>query len=116
MLWLQLIPVILSLGVLAAHFSRHGQPILMGLSVALMGLLAVPHRWAARVLQLVLLMAAAEWVRTLVVLSRIRTEAGQDASRMVIILTAVALVTAASALVFQSRRARTRFRVPGSDD
>jgi len=115
MLWLQLIPVVLSLGVLAAHFSRHDQPALMGLSVALMGLLAVPRRWAARVLQIVLLVAAAEWVRTMIVLARIRTELGQDASRMVVILTAVALLTAASALVLNTRRARARFRVPGSE-
>ena len=41
MLLLQLIPVILSLVVLAAHFARHGQMIFAMLSVPLMGLLVV---------------------------------------------------------------------------
>ena len=111
MIVLQLVPVILSLAVLAAHFSRHDQPVLMVLSVAVMGLLAVPRLWAARLLQAVLLLGAAEWVRTLIVLSRIRLEQGQPSTRMVIILTVVALLTAASALVFHTRRARARFRV-----
>ena len=109
-------PVILSLAVLAAHFSRHGQPMLVFLSLALIGLLAVPRLWAARLLQAVLLLGAAEWVRTLVVLARIRAEHGLPATRMVIILAAVAILTAASALVFRTRRARARFRAAAPED
>ena len=111
MLFLQLVPVILSIAVLAAHFSRHGQPILVYMSLALIGLLAVPRLWAARLLQVVLLLGAAEWVRTLIVLARIRAENGLPATRMVIILAVVAILTAASALVFRTRRARAHFRV-----
>jgi len=116
MLFLQLVPVILSLAVLAAHFLRQGQPILVFLSVALIGLLGVPRVWAARLLQVVLLLGAAEWVRTLIVLARIRAEHGQPATRMVIILAAVAILTAASALVFFTRRSRARFRVAIPED
>ena len=111
MLFLQLVPVILSLAVLAAHFSRQGQPMLVFLPVALMGLLAVPRLWAARLLQAVLLLGAAEWVRTIIVLARIRGENGLPVTRMAIILSAVAILTAASALVFRTRRARARFWV-----
>jgi hypothetical protein len=111
MLFLQLVPVILSLAVLAAHFARQGQPMLVFLPVALMGLLAVPRLWAARLMQVVLLLGAAEWLRTAVVLARIRVEHGLPATRMVVILAAVAILTAASALVFRTRRARLRFRV-----
>ncbi len=110
MLFLQLLPVILSLLVLAAHFSRHGQTVPMFLSIALLGLLAVPRQWAARVLQVVLLLGAAAWVRPLVTLARIRAEHDLPATRLVMILAAVAIVTAASALVFLTRRARRRFR------
>jgi len=110
MLFLQLMPVILSLLVLAAHFSRHDQPMFVFLPVALLGLLAVPRLWAARLLQVVLLLGAVEWVRTLIVLARIRVEQGQPATRLVIILSVVALLTAASALVFRTQRARARFR------
>ena len=115
MLVLQLLPVVLSLAVLAAHFSRHDQPVLMILSVALMGLLAVPRLWAARALQVVLVLGAAEWVRTMIVLARIRAEDGQSAGRMVVILTVVALLTAASALALHTRRARARFRAAVPD-
>lgn len=112
MLVLQLLPVVLSLLVLAAHFSRHGQPALVFLSVALLGLLAVPRLWAARILQAVLLLGAVEWVRTVIVLARIRADHGLPATRMVVILVVVAAVTAASALVFRTGRARARFRAP----
>ena len=116
MLFLQLVPVILSLMVLAAHFSRHDQPMLVFLPVALLGLLAVPRLWAARLLQVALLLGAAEWVRTLIVLARIRVEQGLPATRLVIILSVVALLTAASALVFRTRRARVRFRAAVAED
>lgn len=116
MLLLQIVPVILSLAVLAAHFSRHDQPMLVFLSLALIGLLAVPRLWAARLLQAALLLGAAEWVRTLVVLARIRAEQGLPATRMVIILAVVAILTAASALVFRTRRARARFRAAAPED
>jgi len=115
MLFLQLVPVILSLVVLAAHFSRHGQPVLVYVSVAMIGLLAVPRLWAARLLQVVLLLGAAEWTRTMITLAQIRVEQGLPATRMAIILTAVALLTAASALVFRTRRARARFRAAAAE-
>lgn len=109
MLALQLLPVVLSLLVLAAHFMRQSQPVLVVLSMALLALLAVPRRWSARVLQAALVLGAAEWVRTLVFLARIRSEFGMPATRMALILGLVAAFTAASALVFRTRRARARF-------
>jgi hypothetical protein len=104
----------LSFVVLAAHFVRHGHPVFVFLSVAAIGLAAVPRRWAARVLQVALLLGAAEWVRTLIVLVRLRTGHGEPANRAAIILSVVAAVTAASALAFQTRRARARFRARAS--
>ena len=116
MLILQMVPAALSFVVLAAHFLRQGHTMLVFLSVALIGLLAVPRAWAARTLQAMLLLGAAEWVRTAIVLARTRIEHGQSATRMVIILAAVAILTAASALVFRTRRARARFRTAVRDD
>jgi hypothetical protein len=112
MLILQMVPVGVSLLILAAHFMRQDQPVLVFLSVAVMGLLAVPRVWAARLLQAVLLLGAAEWVRTVISLARIRVEHGAPVTRMAIILAAVALLTAASALLFRTRRARAHFRSP----
>ena len=104
-------PVVLSLLLLAAHASRAGFPLPVSvLILALMGLLAVPRCWAARTLQVVLVAGALEWIRTTVVLAMARQAAGMPATRMVLILVAVALLTAASALVFRSGRLRRRFR------
>lgn len=105
-------PVVLSLLLLAAHGSRAGLPFSVSLLVlALAGLLAVPRRWAARTLQAVLLLGALEWVRTAVVLASARQAAGLPATRMVIILASVALLTAASALVFRHDRLQRRFHL-----
>ena len=105
-------PVVLSLLLLAAHGSRAGLPLSVSLLVlALAGLLAVPRRWAARTLQAVLVLGALEWARTTVVLASARQAAGLPATRMVIILATVALLTAASALVFRHDRLRRRFHL-----
>ncbi len=87
----------------------------MGLSLAMVGLLAVPRAWAARFVQVVLLLGAVEWTRTLIAIARVRAEHDLPATRMVIILTAVIIFTAASALLFQTRRARARFRTAASE-
>lgn len=111
MIFVQSIPVILSLLVLAAHFSRHGQPVLMFVSIALTSLLMWSRPLAARLLQAVLLLAAAEWVHTVVTLARIRAEVGLPAGRMVVILGSVAAFTALSALVFLTPRMKRHFRI-----
>lgn len=101
----------LSALVLAAHFLRAGQAAGVAASLALLVLLAIPRRWAARVLQAGLLLGAAEWIRTLVLLVAARREAQAPYTRLAVILVAVAAVTAASALVFESRRLRERYRM-----
>jgi hypothetical protein len=111
---LQLLPVVLSLLVLAAHFLRAGHLILVVLCLALLGLLAVPRAWAARTVQVALLLGAIEWVWTLSRLASARAEAGEPALRMTLILGAVALLTGLSALLFRTARLRRRFR--GQED
>jgi len=55
---LQLTPVVLSLLVLGAHFLRPGNFIMVAVVAIVVGLLAVPRRWAARTVQAALLLAA----------------------------------------------------------
>lgn len=107
---LLLTPVVLSLLVLAAHFLRDGHLALVALVLALIALLPVRRPWVPRVLQLVLVLAAAEWVRTLVQLRSFRIALGQPHGRMTAILGGVALFTALAALVFQAPRLRRRYR------
>lgn len=113
MIALQLLPVVLSLLVLAAHFLRAGNLILVILCLALLGLLAVPRAWAARTVQAALLLGAVEWIWTLSRLASARAEAGEPALRMSLILGTVALVTGLSALLFHTARLRRRFRAAG---
>ena len=104
MVALLLLPVVLSLLVLAAHFLRSGNLVLVVLVLAFVALLAVRRRWAARLVQVALLLGALEWVRTMAQLAAWRSQAGQPVARMVVILGAVTLVTLSSALVFRSAR------------
>jgi hypothetical protein len=103
---LLLLPVVVSLLVLAAHFLRSGNIALVGLVLVFMALLAVRRRWAARLVQVALLLGALEWVRTMAQLIGWRSQAGQPVLRMGVILGAVTLVTLSSALVFRSARLR----------
>lgn len=98
----RLLPVVLSLVLLGAHFFRAAAVIALLVVLGLLALLAVPRPWAARAIQLALVFGTLEWLRTLWVLWAARGAAGQPALRLALILGAVALFTLASAAVFRS--------------
>ncbi len=112
MTFVALLAPALSALLLGAHFLRVGDGVGVAASLALLALLAVPRRWAARATQAALLLGAAEWLRTLIRLVAERREEQAPYVRMAIILGAVAALTAVSALAFDSRRLRERFRSP----
>jgi hypothetical protein len=101
--------VFLSFVLLAAHFSRHEVPVLMALSLLAPFLLFVKRPWVPRLLQLLLVLGAFEWVRTAAVLAVRRIDAGEPWLRMAVILGVVALVTTGAAALLQSTRVRHRF-------
>jgi hypothetical protein len=98
----RLIPVILSCILLAAHFSRAGMSTLALMALALPLLLLVRQPWSARLLQMALLVAGFEWLRTIRSIASRRMEAGEPWLRMALILGVVTLFTWGSALVFRS--------------
>ncbi len=104
MIGLQLLPVVLSLIVLCAHFLRAGNLVMVAVVLVIMGLLGVQRRWAATTVQTALLLGTAEWVRTLVERVAERVAASQPVLRLSLILGGVALLTALSALVFRTAR------------
>jgi len=108
---LQLVPVVLSLLVLGAHFLRAGNVSAVVVVLVLLGLLAVRRPWAARVVQIGLALGTVEWVWTLWRLVGARGAAGEPAVRLAAILGAVTLVTGLSALIFQSRTLRRVYRL-----
>lgn len=107
--WLMFLPAV-SLAVLGAHFYRSGSLPLVALCVLLLVLMLVLRRiWVLRLLQMGLLLGAAEWLWTTFMLVQQRLALGQPWQRLAVILLAVALVTALSALVFRHPRLRQRF-------
>ncbi len=108
MVFLRLLPVVLSLALLAAHFYRSGAALLL-LPLALAALLFVRRKWAALAVQAGLLLATLEWIRTLSVLVSARASAGQPFLRLAVILGIVAAVTAGSVLVFRHPTVRGWF-------
>lgn len=95
--------VALSLLVLGAHFLRYGNDIGVALSLAPIALLFVRKPWAARVVQVILVLGAIEWATTLVGLVQMRMAQGLPATRLAIILGTVIVVTAAAALLFETQ-------------
>jgi hypothetical protein len=107
----RLILPLLALLLLAAHFYRADWLSLAALSVALAPLLAVPRPWAARTLQVALVLGAIEWLRTLSAFAAMRMAVGQPVLRLVLILVAVTAFTLLAAWVFQHRALRARYRL-----
>lgn len=104
MLVLYLTLIVLSLLLFGAHLFRHGWTLPLIATVALLGVLLIRRPWAARIVQLALLLATAEWSRTLLQLIDLRTQAGLPWLRLAVILGCVVILTGASALSFQTRR------------
>lgn len=111
----RVLPVVVSLALLGAHFFRAGVGWALVACLGLGALLVVPRRWAARLIQAALLAGALEWIRTLVLLAGQRSAAGEPAGRLVAILGAVAAFTLASAFVFRHRRLQ-RYYTPGTGE
>jgi hypothetical protein len=109
---LLLLPTILSLLLLGAHCLRSGNFIFTGLALAALGLLLIRRPWAATLVQLLLLLAAAEWLRAMIQLIQTRQTTGQSWARLAGILGAVVLWNIFSAMLWETPRLRRRFQGP----
>lgn len=101
----------LSFGLLAAHFSRADLFPLVLVSLVIPLLLLIKRAWAARSIQLLLLLGAFEWIRSMFGYIEIRKTIGEDWGRLAIILITVALLTACSGLVFRGKSLKKRYRL-----
>src|SRR5262245_4811978 len=103
MAFFYLVPVILSLLALAAHWLRSGNLVLVAVVLLLiLVVLAARRPWVPRLAQAALAVGTVEWVRALVAFASERMRQAQPYTRLVVILGSVTLVTALSALVFES--------------
>lgn len=110
--FLRLFPVIVSFVLLAAHFHRAELTVLVGICAFFPLLLFLRKPWVPQLFQAALVVGALEWLRTLYMLAAMRVGFDQPWGRLALILGAVALFTALSALVFNSRALRVLYRRP----
>jgi len=109
--FVRLIPVFFSFLLIAAHFQRAGSTTLAIVCLLAPGLLFFTRPWSIRILQVLMLMAAIEWARTLFYLVQIRQDAGMPWMRLAIIIGAVALFTAASTLIFRNKSIKKKYNL-----
>ena len=107
--FVRLLPVILSLLVLTAHFYRAGYLILVVLIAASPLLLFIRSPWIVRIIQVELIIGGIEWIRTIFRLTNIRQAHNLPWERLAIILGSVAAFTILSALVFNFKALKTRY-------
>lgn len=115
MQFVRLLPVILSGIIILAHFLRHQQWLSVALVFVGFGLLLVPRKWAARLVQVGLVLASLEWVGTLFQLVQQRQAMGMEWTRLAVILGGVALFTLLSALVFWLPALKARYGLIGKE-
>ena len=102
----------LALLLLAAHFVHAGLMPLASIGLMLIGLLFVRRPWASRVVQVVLLIGAIEWVLTTVGLAQMRARHGEPYLRLALILGAVTAFTVLAGAVFHHPALRRYFAGP----
>ena len=104
MTFLHLLPGALSILLLAIHFVRSGYEMLVVATAMSLFLVLVRRGWSRRLLQLILLAAAAEWLRVMVQLVGERRLYNMPYTRLAVIIGSVAAVAGASALLLSTKR------------
>jgi hypothetical protein len=112
MTFVQLVAPVLAFALLGAHFYRGGHDVLVAVALAAALFVVVRRPWAARAIQVMLVLGALEWLRTGVDLAQMRVERGEPFLRLALIVGAVAVFTALAALLPQTRTLRAHFRLP----
>ncbi len=108
---LKLSPVFISFLLIGAHFLRTGLYFIVVLIIALPFILFIKKIWAARIIQLLLIIASLEWIRTIIVSVEERQAYGEQWTRLAIILIAVAIFTACSSFVFLFKSLKIRYKL-----
>ena len=113
---LRLFPVVLSALLLGAHFLRAGLIPVVIPALLFPALLFFRRAWTTRLVQIILVLGALEWVRTLVIFVNERYAAGQPWGRLVMIIGLVASLTGGSALLIGKVHSepRRKYSGPGS--
>lgn len=109
MIFLLVLPAIVSSVVLGAHFLRAQILPLVAVCALFPLILLFKRRWAAKAMQLFLCFGAGVWGWTALELAQQREATGDPWTRMALILGGVSLLALLSALLFQTRRLRNHY-------
>ena len=107
--FVRLLPVFISFLLLSAHFFRAGETVYAIIPLLLFIPMMFRKTWVPWLIQFALLLGAVEWLLTAYSVAQIRVEYGMPWVRMAVILGAVALFTALSAMVFWSKGLSKRY-------
>lgn len=106
-----LMPPIFSILLLTVHFFRGNNLPAVIIFFLLLFVLFVQRPWAARIVQVGLLLGSIEWIRTTISLVSARIDLGETFIRLAFILGGVSLLTACSALVFQIPKIKNYYKI-----
>ena len=109
--FVRLLPAILSLLLLSAHFSKVGIPILSVVFLIIPFLLLIKKQWVSQLIQIVLILGFFEWIRAIFYYVHQRLEIGEPYLRLVIIIGVVALFTGLSTLTFRNKKLKERYNL-----
>lgn len=115
-MFFRLLPAILSLVVLAAHFARIGNWLVVGLLVACIALLWMRRPWVAYSIQTILVMGIIIWILTAVGIVLVRIQNGEDWLRTAVIIGGVTFFTGYAAWHFRHPRLRAWFGTGRRDE
>ena len=101
---------VLSLLLLAAHFSRNNLTVLSVIFLFLPLLLIIKKLWVKRVIEIILYAGSVSWIVAIFHYAKVRTLNGQSWTRLAIILGAVALFTLFSGLLFEFKYLKNRYK------
>ncbi|MEA2096861.1 MAG: hypothetical protein U9P73_09255 [Candidatus Cloacimonadota bacterium] len=107
--FMKILPIILCSLIMAAHLGRANMFILQYISLLIPFLLFWKSKMAARIMQSILIIYSLEWIRMIIYYARIRIEQDEDWLRLAIILGTVAILTAATVLVFRTKSMKERY-------
>ncbi|MEJ2084585.1 MAG: hypothetical protein P8Y44_02765 [Acidobacteriota bacterium] len=94
---------------LAAHFLRWGNALLVAVTLILPCLLLIRRRWALRTVQVALACGAAIWLTATYRFIRMRIALGEPWGRLALILGAVIIVTLTAAVALDGTSIRDRY-------
>jgi hypothetical protein len=106
---IRIILLILSFLILAAHFSRADNLVLMILCLLVPTLMFIKRRWVLLVIQILLYCGVFVWINTIIQLASERIDLGQPWLRMGIILSFIALITGLSGVLLNSNAIKKKY-------